>query len=204
MAACGSRPWPLQVGTVSGRACRAPVDPDPQPGLFMVPGHHNTAPAPCPRATHSPLLYSLTTSSAGSGPFSAWRGMVPGVLCHGPRARRGQQSGRDGGARRVPSLVQEGAPARVEEGLDLFERTALGLGHAAAREHQAQQAHGGKEEEGRLKAKGVLQVGRTGSAQALGSPHLQLAPHPALPGSQQASHPPWPQSCPLRFSLRGI
>lgn len=73
---------------------------------------------------------------------------------------------------RGPSLVQEGPPPGAEEGLDLLQRPALGLRHAAAGEGQVHQAYGGEEEEGGLQAKGVL-VGE--SARVTGSQRQLLA-----------------------------
>lgn len=55
-----------------------------------------------------------------------------------------------------PDLVQEGPPPSAEEGLDLLQRPALGLRHAAAGEQQVDQADGSEEEERHLKAKGIL------------------------------------------------
>lgn len=55
-----------------------------------------------------------------------------------------------------PDLVQEGPPPGAEEGLDLLQRSALGLRHTAAGEHQAGQADGGKEEERHVEAEGIL------------------------------------------------
>lgn len=71
-----------------------------------------------------------------------------------------------------PALVQDGPP-RVEEGLDLLQRPALGLGHTAAGERQVHQADGSEEEERGLQAEGVLGVERAGSQ---GSPASSPAP----------------------------
>lgn len=60
-----------------------------------------------------------------------------------------------GGAGSAP-LLQEGAAPSPEEGLDLLQSPALGLGHTAAREYQVDQADGSKEEEGHLQAQGSL------------------------------------------------
>lgn len=112
-----------------------------------------------PRARPGPVRVPGAVRPLGRppvpGPSTAVCCRLLGAGCSlGPEPSSAAHSGRP--LRRGRSLVQEGPPPGAEEGLDLLQRPALGLRHAAAGEGQVHQAHGGEEEEGGLQAEGVL------------------------------------------------
>lgn len=129
------------------------------------------------------------------------RGPAPGRSCCALAEGRLPPPARHRGlaARRLrPGLVQEGPPPAAEEGLDLLQRPAFGLGHAAAGEQQVHQADGGEEEEGHVEAEGVLGGQGAGHAATGALPPQHSRPGPPAPLTPCPGPTPGPPLPPAR------